>query len=522
AIKFSSGQQRQGRVSVRAVLAQSQAEQVVVEFQVADNGIGMDQETQARLFTAFTQADTSTTRRFGGTGLGLAISRHLVEMMGGQIAVQSTPGKGSMFSVRLPFAPLLAKTDTGGVDATVAGLSCLVVGDTDGLAGDLSAYLSSAGAAVEQATDLNAARKRSGAQSPKLWVWVIDAGQAMPSPDTLRAAALLQSERETHFVIIGRGKRRQPRLQGDDLVTVDGNVLHRHTFLKAVAMAAGRMQVEDQASLSGKTQTEFHPPSREEALREGRLILVAEDNEVNQKVILQQLALLGYAAEVAGDGRQALACWKSGDYALLLTDLHMPEMDGYDLTVAIRSEEANKRRIPIVALTANAIKDEAKRCRAVGMDDYLSKPARLMDLKAMLIKWLPAAAVSMSELPVSPASSDSTGPVNVRELEALVGDDPAVIQEFLQDFRVSAAKAASELKRACEAGAALQAGAVAHKLKSSARSVGARALGDLCEELEQGGYAGHIEVLAMLLPRFMAEMAAVDDYLDLLSEREPE
>lgn len=522
AVKFSSGQQRQGRVSVRALLAASNPNQVMVEFQVADNGIGMDESTQARLFTAFTQADASTTRRFGGTGLGLAISHHLVELMGGKIAVQSTPGKGTIFSVRLPFAPSLTKANGAGVDATAAGLSCLVVGDTEGLAGDLSVYLSSAGATVEQAPDLNAIRKRSDSQSPSLWVWVIDAGETRPSPDALRAAALVQPERDAHFIIIGRGKRRQPRLQGDDMVTVDGNVLHRRTFLKTVAMAAGRMSAEGEKGLPEKIKAEIHPPSREQALREGQLILVAEDNETNQKVILQQLALLGYAADVAGDGRQALACWKSGDYALLLTDLHMPEMDGYDLTLAIRSEEVGKRRIPIVALTANALKDEAKRGRAMGMDDYLSKPARLMDLKAMLIKWLPAAAVSGLDLAVSAIPSDGAGPVNVRDLEALVGDDPAVIREFLQDFRISAAKAAAELKRACEAEAAAEAGAAAHKLKSSARSVGARALGDLCEELEQAGNAGRIEVLATLLPKFMAEMTTVDNYLDALSERKPE
>lgn len=509
-------------MSVRAVLGQSQAEQVVVEFQVADNGIGIDQETQARLFTAFTQADVSTTRRFGGTGLGLAISRHLVEMMGGQIAIQSTPGKGSMFSVRLPFAPLPARAGTAEAVSTVAGLSCLVVGDTDGLAGDLSAYLSSAGAAVEQATDLSAARKRSGAQSPNLWVWVIDAGQALPAPDTLRAAALLQPEREARFVIIGRGKRRRPRLQGDDMVTVDGNVLHRLTFLKTVAMAAGRISAQDEPQLPGKSEAAIHPPSREEALQEGRLILVAEDNETNQKVILQQLALLGYAADVAGDGCQALARWQSGAYALLLTDLHMPEMDGYSLSLAIRRDEAGKRRIPIVALSANALKDELERCRAVGMDDYLSKPARLMDLKAMLTKWLPAAAVSRPDMPVSPASGDSAGPVDLRILEALVGDDPALIREFLQDYRISAARAAAELQRACEAGAAAEVAAVAHRLKPSARSVGALALGDLCAELEQAGKAGRIEVLATLWPGFVAEMAAVDDYLGSLQEREQE
>ncbi len=125
-------------------------------------------------------------------------------------------------------------------------------------------------------------------------------------------------------------------------------------------------------------------PSREKALEEGRLILVAEDNEINQKVIRQQLALLGYAADIAEDGREALKRWESGNYALLLTDLHMPEMDGYQLTAAIRLAEQGKgkTRAPIIAFTANALKGEAEHCRAVGMDDYLSKPVQLAHLKA--------------------------------------------------------------------------------------------------------------------------------------------
>jgi CheY-like chemotaxis protein/HPt (histidine-containing phosphotransfer) domain-containing protein len=262
---------------------------------------------------------------------------------------------------------------------------------------------------------------------------------------------------------------------------------------------------------------------------------VAEDNETNQKVILRQLALLGFAADVADDGCQALERWQSGDYALLLTDLHMPEMDGYELTTVIRAEEKSSRRIPIVALTANALKGEAEHCRAVGMDDYLSKPVRLVQLKAMLEKWLPVAAEPSSDsegascpFPLRGGSAVQNGcpavlspdspamPVDVSVLKALVGDDPAVIREFLHDFRISATKTAVELKAACENGQAIQVGALAHKLKSSTRSVGALALGELCAEMEQAGKAGQVEVLTALLPRFEAEMAAVDAYLDTL------
>jgi CheY-like chemotaxis protein/HPt (histidine-containing phosphotransfer) domain-containing protein len=296
-------------------------------------------------------------------------------------------------------------------------------------------------------------------------------------------------------------------------------VLTRPTFLKAVAIAAGRAQAEAQQAASGKSEAAFTPPKREKALQQGRLIMVAEDNETNQKVILRQLALLGYAADVAGDGREALARWQSGHYALLLTDLHMPEMDGYALTAAIRASEKGSQRIPIIALTANALAGEAEHCREVGMDAYLSKPAPLAELKATLEKWIPAAA----DLTAPPAPQTAAPvPVDVGVLERLVGKDSAVIRDFLRDFRASSAKIAAELRSACQQGQATAAGAAAHKLKSSARSVGALALGELCAEMEQAGTAGDNETLAALLPRFEQELFAVERCLDsLLQEQHP-
>jgi len=513
AIKFSSGGERAGRVSLRAVLAERSPERVVVEIQVTDNGIGMDEETVARLFTPFGQADVSTTRRFGGTGLGLAISRHLVGLMGGEITAHSTPGEGSTFTARLHFVPLPATTDTSEAASTVAGLSCLVVGGAEGMAADLAVYLSHGGAAVEQAPDLAAAGERAATLSPGPWVWVIATEGEPPSAGELHTAAHARSDLDVCFVVVGYGERRQPRAGAVDLVRVDGNVLTRRMLLKAVAIAAGRAEEEEAPQHLGKVDAAIRPPSRDEARRAGRLILVAEDNETNQKVILQQLHLLGFAADIVSNGREVLERLPGGDYALLLTDLHMPQMDGYQLTMAIRAEEKGTRHLPIIALTANALKDEATHCRAVGMDDYLSKPARLADLKVMLEKWLPAAAESGPELPAPVASSDHQGPVDVSVLEALVGDDPQVIREFLQDFRISAAKAAAELKRACAAGVAAEVSAEAHKLKSSARSVGALALGELCAKLEAAGKIGRDAELAALLLLFEAEMRLVEAYL---------
>jgi len=521
AIKFCSGQPSIGRVSVRALLIEQSPEKVTVEFRITDNGIGMDEETQARLFNAFTQADATTTRHFGGTGLGLTIANNLVGLMGGEITVQSAPGEGSTFTVHLPFGPLLAEANPIEDAAEVDGLSCLVVGAADGLSDDLSVYLKHANALVERAPDLASARKQAAGRSG-LSVWVVDASNEPQLPDQLRIVARAQANQDIRFVVvlIERGSRRHPRVLAPDMITVDGNVLSRRTFLRAVAAAAGRasLEVETEKRTVGKLASVA--PSRIEALRQGKLILIAEDNETNQKVIVRQLALLGYAADVAADGREALGRWHSGEYALLLTDLHMPVMDGYELTQAIRAEEKEGKRIPVIALTANAIKGEAERCRAAGMDDYRSKPSPLAELKAVLDRWLsvapsgPHVSPSTAGLPVTPQRVANAVSVDVSVLEGLVGDDPELIRKLLQDFRDSAAKITLELRAACAASQTTVVVAAAHKLRSAALAVGALALGALCAAMEEEAKAGDSDAIGVLLPRFETEMTAVEQYLE--------
>ncbi|MDB6087016.1 MAG: histidine kinase, partial [Gammaproteobacteria bacterium] len=239
-----------------------------------------------------------------------------------------------------------------------------------------------------------------------------------------------------------------------------------------------------------------------------------EDNEINQKVIRQQLDLLGYAADVAMTGREAFKRFQSGNYAVLLTDLHMPEMDGYDLTLQIRVAEGGRARMPIIALTANALRGESERCLAVGMDDYLSKPAPLAALAAALEKWLPAAN------PTETSRDLSSMPLQVSVLEALVGTDPQLIHEFLQEFGMSAARAAAGLAEACGKQRSKDAAEIAHKLKSSARSVGALKLGELCAAIEVAGTAGDLTTLTALFPDFEREMSAVDGCLRSLQARD--
>jgi two-component system, sensor histidine kinase and response regulator len=389
-------------------------------------------------------------------------------------------------------------------------LTCLVVGGQAGLAGDLATYLTAEMASVARVSDLAAAREWIRMKPPGPAVWVVDASDEVSGLGELQLAIRGRKEGDLRVVVVllGRGQSR-PRADGDGIFIIDGNALHRRTLAKAVAVAAGRASAEPE-ELSDCYKTAKVPLTREKARQQHRLILVAEDNEINQKVIGQQMCLLGYVADVASTGTEAFKRWQSGDYALLLTDLHMPEMDGYDLTMQIRTAEAGRSRTPIIALTANALRGESERCLAIGMDGYLCKPAPLAALASALEKWLPAANTTHA------MTSSKSVPLEVSALEALIGTEPSVIQEFLREFGESAGRSGVELAEACAAQRPEKAASIAHRLKSSARSVGALRLGEFCAAIEVAGTAGDMAALAGLLPALERELAAVDDYLHAL------
>ncbi len=519
AIKFSSGDERQGRVAVRVRLDRHSTDaRAAVVVDVIDNGIGIDESTRARLFTAFSQADTSTTRRFGGTGLGLAISRRLVDLMEGTLELKSEVGHGSTFSVHLSL-PSAQQEAPAGAAQELAGLRCIVLGGVvDGLAADLAAYLAAEGAQTHRATDVEQACSLMGTLPPGPWIGVIDASDPAIDGEFLRELEHRAPAYGLRIVAIGRGPSPEGLALDKGAVWVDGNVLTRHRLCRVVNLAADRAPAPAPAS---RHPGRLDVPSREEACQAGRLVLVAEDDGTNQKVILRQLALLGVAAEVASNGKQALELWRSGDYGLLLTDLHMPLMDGYELTQAIRAEEQGKQRIPIAALTATALKGESERCRAAGMDKYLTKPLQLADLRAALGELLPSLPRPFGSPRGATPDGSNAAAVNLDVLEELVGNDPVVICDLLQGFHDSAGRAVELLKAACSVGDMAATVEQAHRLKSSARTVGALGLGGLCEQIEIAGKAGAVDVLARLLPAFDRESDAVKAFLVNFLKAEP-
>jgi CheY-like chemotaxis protein/HPt (histidine-containing phosphotransfer) domain-containing protein len=303
--------------------------------------------------------------------------------------------------------------------------------------------------------------------------------------------------------------------------------MRRDAFLRTVAQAAGRMPLDLEPEGSQDPNTRPAPLFETAETGRSRLILVAEDNEINQRVLTKQLALIGYTAKIAATGMEALEHLKHADYAMLLTDLHMPRMDGYELTAAIRSAEMGRQRLPIVALTANAVKGEAKRCRDAGMDDYMTKPVQLAQLRDMLQRWAPftdaiadADGPDLDKISLAGIVADrpprGTAPANLDVLAGLVGSDPQVIAEMLLAFRRSAERSSGEIRAALGAGNATAAAKAAHMLKSGARSIGAQALSDICDEIEHKSARERQAAHRALLARFDAAMGTLNAFLDAL------
>ena len=531
AIKFSSGLARPGHVEVRAQWLRDEDATAWVELVVADNGVGISQPLQQRLFSPFEQADASTTKRYGGTGLGLAISQRLAEMMGGSIVVHSSPGDGARFTLQLPLRRL-PSDDAGDAAALpaspVSGLDCVLIGGAATLGADIGTHLAHAGAQVRQVPTIDAAGRLDG-RGEALWIWVIDPA-AQPSLQALQATAALPSQPArgmlvVHQLAIGRGRRRRPRRLAPNLVQIDRNLLTRQRLLHAAAFAAGRtLELELIGSPAAARTPRRAAPTREQARERQQLVLVAEDNAINREVIRQQLALLGLAADVVEDGHAALAGWLRGDYALLLTDLHMPGMDGYALTRAIRQrEQADSasswpeatrphRHTPVIALTANALAGQDRRCIEAGMDDYLSKPATVAELHRVLSKWLPG-AVAAPPPPAAGAALAGAPPVDTKILQSYVGDDPALVARLLAEYGHSVQGIAQALQAAHQAGNFETTARQAHKLASSSSAVGALELAALCERIERAVQLGEFAQLPALLQRFEAQAAAVVAFL---------
>ncbi|MEI8396466.1 MAG: response regulator [Rhodospirillaceae bacterium] len=548
AIKFTE----YGRVILRVDLESLEDGRARVIMAVTDTGIGIPLDAQATLFHPYAQAEQSTARRFGGTGLGLSISRRLAEMMGGDITVSSEPGAGATFAFAVTLAIADKPDATAHPQPSLAGLSiCLAISD-ELARGFLSSYLRAAGAQVVPCPDgtalLNSAHCMLAAGRP-FDVAVLDGRLYQNSVVAVREALALGA---AGFPIpsvliaqrVGEGKIRRTRASDGALTVI--RPVRRATLLRAVAIASGRLTPETGDNHGRRASDYTHHnsgPGDERApvvhlipraaaettsSADRPLVLVAEDNAINRRVIGMQLSTLKLSADMAENGVQALAALQNKSYAMLLTDCHMPEMDGFELTRRVREQEKaeGRPRLPIIAITANAFEGEAERFRTAGMDDYLCKPLQLARLSAALQRWLPAAeptppvkpvpAAAPARLPAPPVAASASLPIDPRSMAELCGDDPAMIKEMLSDFVTVSRRVCEELATAHQNRAPAAIRACAHNLKGSSRTAGARDLAEISRQLESTAETAGRDELDRLVESVQREMDRIAHHVETL------
>ena len=502
AIKFTE----HGSVVIRAASVEQTAHNVTMRFEVTDTGTGISPDAQTRIFDEFAQADGSTTRKHGGSGLGLAISKQLVEMMGGSIHVESSLGAGSTFWFTANFEKQAsqAQTEPRAVPiGLLTGVRALMVESSAINRAILHQQMSNWQMTIhvaetpKQAIDMLA---QAAARSVPYDVAVIDLG--LPGVDALELARAIRARPDIarlRLVMLTRrhADSRSARDAGFDACLVKP-VRQTVLYECLVNVMAGRAQEAVAAPPVSPPVTRAQPGIRGD-------ILVVEDNLINQQVALGILQIQGYSVSVANNGREALDAYAQGAFDLILMDCHMPEMDGFEATMEIRRREqaAGGRRVPIVALTANAMAQDREECLNAGMDDHLAKPFSMQTMQEMLDRWIP------------PAPSGEVLDRQVLDgLGALqTNGKPELLARTLNLYLAESPKLMHKLKQAALADDAEEMARSAHSLKSSSANVGATLLSRYCADIEACARRAESEEARSIVARAEAEHARVQGAL---------
>ncbi|MBX3691751.1 MAG: response regulator [Dokdonella sp.] len=497
AIKFTE----RGSVTIQVGKRGESRSHYETVFGVRDTGIGLDEKAAARLFAPFSQADASTTRLYGGTGLGLTICKRLVDLMGGKIGVRSEPGRGSLFWFNVP---LLKAVGDIRVRRDLNGVRALVVSPDEGFVRRCSGLLGNLGVSVTPITLAAEAlnRLRAGSNNER-WGYelvVLDA-------ETIRQAAVafarnvLRDPALNHVRMLACGSDEAIEdLRGPARTGTLGARFDERELRSVLYQLLGidDAPAEREAPLFDLPATVAAPTAAGPPRLRGRVLLV-EDNPVNLQVARRLLSLAGLEIDTAGNGRVALDCLADAHYDLVLMDCQMPVMDGYTATRQRREAEAANGlpRLPIIAMTANAMAGDREKCLAAGMDEYLSKPLDRSLLESTLARWLadapgPAAAttpVAATTASASPAQDAATAldEAVIRELVDVMGNEFGdLVRVYLED----APRLIGALRGAALRGDVDTFGVTAHSLKSSSANLGARMLAELARQAEQATREG--------------------------------
>ena len=510
-IKFTD----HGEVALSVSVKEEQENSLLLQFDIRDTGIGIDEESLAHIFDAFSQADGSTTRRFGGTGLGLSISRQLVQLMQGTISVRSELGKGSCFCFTCRFQrrpenrQMLPNED-------LKGFHTLIVDDNETNRQILLQQVASWGMTTESAEDAPQAIAmiHTAAQQQKPFDLILT-DMMMPGMDGLALARVINASSAMSAC--------KTILLSSASDLIDPEEMKAAGISQALRKPIRQSRLFDvvASTLLTPTHKKHTEPSPQPASTRKHpfascQILVAEDNPVNQEVAKRMLALLGCSVDIANNGIEAVEAVKNKAYDLVLMDIQMPKMGGYEACQTIRQYEQDQQsaapipsRLPIIALTANAVSGDQEKCLAADMDGYLSKPYSLDQLEHLLLDWLPAntkkntvaekkaASSLLDKVPAGEKipSQNTQKALDTEVLDtirAMDDDDGSFLRLLGEKFKQSAQMQLADIQSAVSDKDSEVIRKSAHSLKSSSANIGALQLSAFCKELEDLARAGDL------------------------------
>jgi two-component system sensor histidine kinase/response regulator len=499
ALKFTS----RGEVALTVMQPRVSEDRVTLRFLVTDTGIGIPAAAQQRLFTPFTQADGSTTRKYGGSGLGLAVSKQLVEAMGGEIGVISVEHEGSTFWFELP---LEKQPDSCALPAREWDLSnfrALLVDAAEVHRSGIARHLSATRIALDEAQ--SAGEGIVAAYKQQYDVILFD--MQLPDDDGLAFARAIRSDpalARTRLVLLTALGRRRQDVSAFQQAGIDAFLLKpiRRTQLCNTVTRLLRAGGEP-AAAEARVETP-QAPSRAR-------VLVVEDNSVNQLVALGQIQRLGHECVVAASGLEAMDVIRDDRFDLILMDCQMPDMDGYEATRRIRQMDGTVANTPVIAITAHALPGEREKCLAAGMNDYLAKPVSLEQLGAVIRLW-----ASKSSTPTPPEQNVMEGDDShildrerVSSFLAISRTQEGFLEGLVRTFREDVPSRLDALRSAAATGDSTDLVLAAHALKSSSGSVGAKRMYAVAAQLEESARTGMLDGATASIEQLAAEFTRV-------------
>jgi signal transduction histidine kinase/CheY-like chemotaxis protein len=499
AIKFTE----RGEVVIAVKQLELSSAYATLDIRVSDTGVGIAEDRAESIFRPFSQADASTTRQYGGTGLGLPICRQLVELMGGQLRLESTVGEGSTFhfDVRFELEERLTE-DLKAVTDALSGMQVLLVESNTRARETMLAQLDRWAMGASAVTNFDGAL-RSFRAAPFPNVVLIDL-RSLGSDWRNRAQELHQaaSARGSATIAICSHKHEVSELEETGIQVYVEKPIRRTKIISAL-LAALTQSNSLAPVLEGPERNSMPAPSPRELCSNGMRVLVAEDNSINQKVVQAHLHALGYEVDIVGDGIAVLdALRDQHDYAAVIMDGQMPRMDGYEAARKQRAREAETgaRRVPIIALTAHAMQGDRSTAFAAGMDDYLSKPFTQKQLEHALLRW--AARPSTDLTAFAPDGLDTSVTSQLLELEE---EEPGFLCDVIDSFLLTAEQNIAHMQEALAAEDLEAIHQAAHMIRGSSQQLGVRRVGATCSDLEAirsiDGAAPLVERLAKDLER---------------------